>query len=340
MRKVVLTAVGKLEFQQAPIPELRPGWVRIRTLRCGLCGTDVHNYYKETIFGKDAYPFHMGHEVCGIVDETGEGVFDLTRGDKVVVNPIWTCGSCEPCHMGRANHCEHKTTIGLTGPSGNSEYTLVPASAVVKTDPEGDPDLLAFTEPVATVLYGLDKLKLDSTQDVLIVGAGAIGLIFLQILKNAPIKSLTVTDVVAEKLAFAKALGADFVVDSAREEDKGKYDVIIDCTGSARVVEEDFKKVKFGAQVLIFGVCPIDSTITLKPFDIYNNDLSIYASYTLTPNAFRRALHLIQSGRIDVRPLLAGVYPVGQLEECIQAVKAGKVSGKIVIDTTRMDRSI
>lgn len=336
MRKVVLTAVGKLEYQEAPLPALRPGWVRIKVLRCGLCGTDVHNYYKETIFGKDAYPFHMGHEVCGIVDGVGDGVRDLAVGDKVVVNPIWSCGGCKPCRLGQTNHCEHKTTIGLTGPSGNSEYTLAPASAVVKTDPEGEPDLLAFTEPVATVLYGLDKLRINSTHDVLIVGAGAIGLIFLQILKNAQLHSLTVADVVEEKLAFAKTLGADRVVNTAVQPDENKYDVIIDCTGSAKVVEEDFKKVRFGAQVLIFGVCPIDSEITLKPFDIYNNDLSIHASYTLTPSAFQRALDLIQSGRIDVGALLAGVYPVGQLEEWIQAVKAGKVNGKIVIDATRM----
>lgn len=336
MRKVVLAAVGKLEYQEAPIPELRPGWVRVKILRCGLCGTDVHNYYKETIFGKDAYPFNMGHEVCGIVDGAGEGVRDLAVGDMVVVNPIWTCGACKPCHMGQANHCEHKTTIGLMGPSGNSEYTLAPASAVVKTDPEGDPDLLAFTEPVATVLYGLDKLRLNATQDVLIVGAGAIGLIFLQILKNAQLHSLTVADVVEDKLSFAKTLGADRVINSAVQTDERKYDVIIDCTGSAKVVEKDFEKARFGAQILIFGVCPIDSTVTIRPFDIYNNDLSIYASYTLTPSAFQRALHLIQSGRIDVGALLAGVYPVGRLEECIQAVKAGKINGKIVIDTTRM----
>lgn len=336
MRKVVLADVGKLEFLEAPIPELRPGWVRIRLLRCGLCGTDVHNYYKETIFGKDAYPFNMGHEVCGIVDALGEGVKELSPGDQVVVNPIWSCGACKPCHMGQANLCKHRTTIGLMGPSGNSEYTLAPATAVVKTRPDSDPDLLAFTEPVATVLYGLDKLKLNATQDVLIVGAGAIGLIFLQLLKNAQIHSLTVEDVVDSKLAFAKSLGADRVVNEAAEKDGSTYDVIIDCTGSAKVAEEDFRKVNVGGQVMIFGVCPIDSTITLRPFDIYNKDLSIFASYTLTPSAFQRALHLIESGRIDVRSLLAGVYPVGQLEQCIRDVKAGKVNGKIVIDTTRL----
>lgn len=137
-------------------------------------------------------------------------------------------------------------------------------------------------------------------------------------------------------MSFAKTLGADRVINSAVQTDERKYDVIIDCTGSAKVVEKDFEKARFGAQILIFGVCPIGSTVTIRPFDIYNNDLSIYASYTLTPSAFQRALHLIQSGRIDVGALLAGVYPVGRLEECIQAVKAGKINGKIVIDTTRM----
>lgn len=337
MRKVVLAAVGKLEYQEAPLPETRYGWVRVRLLRCGICGTDVHNYYKETIFGKDAYPFHMGHETCGVVDAVGDGVQGLRVGDQVVINPFWTCGACEPCRMGSNNNCEHRTTIGLTGPSGNSEYTLAPAASVIKTDPNVDPTLLAFTEPVATVLYALDKLKLDATKDVLITGAGPIGLIFLQLLKHAQINSLTVSDILEGKLHLAKKLGADRVINTAKEEDRRKYDVIIDCTGIPQVVEQQFRKVKFGAQVMIFGVCPIDSTVTLHPFALYSHDVTICTSYALNSSAFTRALHLIQSGRIDIAPLLAGVYPVGMLEECIHNIKAGKINGKIVIDTTRME---
>ena len=335
MRKVVLTAVGKLEYQEVPIPPVKHGWVRVKLLRCGICGTDVHNYYQETIFGKDAYPFNMGHETCGIVDAIGEGVMHLAVGDQVVINPFWTCGCCEPCLTGHNNNCERRTTIGLMGPSGNSEYTVAPAASVTKTDPNVDPTLLAFTEPVATVLYALDKMKFHAAQDVLIVGAGAIGLIFLQLLKHAQINSLSVADVLDDRLAFAKKLGADRVVNTAKEKDEKKYDVIIDCTGIARVVEQDFQKVKFGAQLMLFGVCAIDSSIRISPFEVYNHDMTIYASYALNAASFHRALHLIQNGRIDVASLLAGVYPVGMLEKCIQDIRAGRVNGKIVIDTTR-----
>lgn len=335
MRKVVLAAVGKLEYQEVPIPPVKHGWVRVKLLRCGICGTDVHNYYKETIFGKDAYPFNMGHETCGIVDELGQGVEGLAVGDQVVINPFWTCGCCEACLTGHNNNCAHRTTIGLMGPSGNSEYTVAPASSVIKTNPQSDPTLLAFTEPVATVVYALDKMKFNALQDVLIVGAGPIGLIFLQLLKNEHINSLTVADVLDEKLTFAKELGAHRTINTAKETDEQKYDVIIDCTGIAKVVEQDFKKVKFGAQLMMFGVCASDAAISVSPFDIYNHDMTIYASYALNSSAFQRALHLIESGRIDVASLLSGVYPVGQLEQCIQDIKTGKVNGKIVIDTTR-----
>ena len=161
MRKVVLADVGKIEYLEVPIPETKPGWVRVRLLRCGLCGSDVHNFYKETIFGKDAYPFNMGHEAVGIVDEPGEGVTDLEKGDLVVINPYWTCGRCEACLTGHNNNCSHLDTIGLHGPSGNSEYTVAPAASVVKCRPDADPTLLAFTEPVGNVLYALDKLHLS-----------------------------------------------------------------------------------------------------------------------------------------------------------------------------------
>ena len=337
MRKVVLAAVGKLEYQEVPLPELRPGWVRVKILRCGLCGTDVHNYYKETIFGKDQYPFNMGHETCGIVDGIGEGVEGLAVGDQVVINPFWTCNSCEPCRMGKNNNCDHLKTIGLVGPSGNSEYTLAPATSVLKTAPGADPDCMAFTEPLGTIVYAMDKVRLSPEQDVLIVGAGAIGMIFFQMLKNALVNSLTVADLSDEKLAFARSLGAEKTVNLAREQSEKRYDVIIDCTGSAKAAENDIHMAKFGGQVMIFGVCPIDSTMTVSPFEIYKKDLSIYASMALNHSAFTRALHLLQSGRVDVKPLIAGVYPVGKLEECIHMVKEGKVNGKIIIDTTRME---
>lgn len=335
MRKVVLADVGKIEYQEVPKPEVHRGWVRVKQLRCGLCGTDVHNYYTETIFGKDRYPFHMGHETCGIVDALGDGVYNLEVGDLVVIDPFWTCNQCEPCRMGNNNNCERLATIGLVGPSGNSEYTMAPASSVLKARCDVDPTLLAFVEPVGTIIYAMDKLKLSPIHDVLIIGAGAIGMLFFQMLRNAAINSLTVADVVDTKLAFARELGAERIINTARDKDDMKYDVIIDCTGNAKVAESDIECAKFGGQILIFGVCPIDSTITIKPFDVYRKDLSIFASYALNHSAFQRALHLIQNGRIDVAPLVSGVYPVGQLEECIHMVKEGKVNGKIVIDTTR-----
>lgn len=335
MRKIVLTDIEKIECLEVPIPEVKPGWVRVKLLRCGICGTDVHTYYEESIFGKDVFPFNIGHETAGVVDAIGAGVLNVEAGDPAVINPFWACGACQSCHMGYPNNCEHKTTIGLTGPSGNSEYTLAPAASVVKVEKDIDPTYLAFTEPAANVIYALDKLRFDATKDVLVVGAGAIGLLFVQLLKNTNIKSLTVADVVDEKLEIAKKLGVESTINPIKENSDRKYDVIIDCTGVAKVAENNLKMVKFGAQVMIFGVCPIDSDMVVKPFDLYSNDVSLYFSFALTAATFRKALNLIENGRLDVAPLVAGVYPVGQLEHCIQRIKKGEVVGKIIIDCTR-----
>ncbi len=335
MRKVVLADVGRIEYLEAPKPAIRPGWVTVKLLRCGLCGTDVHNYYLETIFGKDRYPFHMGHETCGLVDEIGEGVEGFNIGDTVVINPFWTCGVCPECLMGRNNNCRHVNTIGLSGPSGYSEYTMAPAASVLKVTKDIDPNLLAFTEPLGTIIYAMDKIRLSPLHDVLILGAGAIGLMFFQLLRNEHIRSLTVADIVDKKLEFAKKLGAERVINTAREVDDRRYDVLIDCTGVAQEAEKDFTRMKFGGQLLIYGVCPIDSTVTFSPFDMYKRDLSVYATYALNHSAFQRSLTMIESGRIDFSPLVAGIYPVGRLEECIRMVKTGKVNGKIIIDTTQ-----
>ncbi len=335
MRQVILEDVGKIRFLEVPVPEVKPGKVLIRILRCGVCGTDVHNYYLETIFGKDRYPFHIGHEICGIVSAAGEGVASAAPGDVVVMNPFWTCNSCEPCRMGRNNHCEHLDTIGLHGPGGYSEYTLAPASAVIRVGRDAKIDELTFSEPLGTIVYGAEKLRLSPECDVLVIGTGPIGLLFLQFLKAHPLRSVTVSGIDERGLALAEKLGAGRTVNALRERDHALYDVVIDCTGNAGVAQDTVSMMKFGGQILIFGVCPSDDTVTWHPFTLYQKDISVHTTFALTNAAFQKAVHLILSRTVDVRPLIAGIRPVDELESCIRDIHDGRVVGKILIDPQR-----
>ncbi len=336
MRQLILAGPKRVETKEVPVPEVRPGWVLIKTLRCGICGTDAHGYMGETIFGK-VFPFHLGHEVCGNIEKLGSETSHFKVGDLVVINPFFTCESCPACYTNQSNNCESKTTIGLKGPGGFSEYILVPETSTYKAKGDMDVNRLTFTEPLADVIYAMEKLRIDHTMNVLITGVGAIGLMFLQLVIGYKPKSITVSDFSESKLAKAKALGADTIInpstDSEHKDDL--YEVIIDCTGSAACVGASLHKLAFGGQFLNFGVCKIDAAFEVNPFELYKKDAVYISSFALNKSCMQKALDLLSSDRFNTDILIDSVQPLSEFENNIIKMVEGQSSGKIIIDTTK-----
>lgn len=341
MRQTILAAPKKIESREVPLPQIEPDGVLAMTLRTGICGTDVHSYYGETIFGK-VFPFHIGHEVCAIVEEVGSSVKTLKKGDVVVVNPFFTCGGCTACYLGMENNCAHKTTIGLKGFGGFSEYVYVPATSAFKVQSD-DYNAMSLAEPLSTVIYGLDKLRIDPTKTVLINGIGPIGMMFAQLIKSANVSQLVVTDLNQEKLRLARKLGVDLALCPKDTDDNAKlkelteqgFDIIIDCTGSIKSMQSTVDCVDFGGQILLFGICSAESTMGIKPFQLYKKDATIFSSFALDKNSFRKAISLLENGHINTELLIDEVVPFSQLEDSIKKIADGKANGKIIIDTTR-----
>ena len=341
MQQVVLEAPEQIVFRDVPLPKPEPGWVLAKTLRAGICGTDVHSFFGETIFGK-VFPFHIGHEVCAIVEETGPQCAHVKKGDTIVVNPFFSCGACPACYSGQENNCAHKTTIGLKGFGGFSEYVYVPASSAFQVN-SSDYAAMSLTEPLATVLYGFQKLRMDPTKKVLIQGVGAIGLMFVQLVRAANVAYLAVSDLNPAKLAAAKQLGADLTLcptekadaDTLEKLSQEGFDVIIDCTGSIRSMQTTVNRLAFGGQILLFGLCTAEAAMEIKPFRLYQKDASLATSFALNKHTFGQAAALLQSGRIQTEPLIDSIQPLGELEASIRRIAAGKADGKIIIDTTR-----
>lgn len=336
MKQIQLTAPQLIETLETPLPQVEPGWVLARTLRTGICGTDVHSFFGETIFGK-VFPFHIGHEVCAQVEAAGPQCPGLEPGDIIVVNPFFSCGACPDCCMGRENNCSHRTTIGLKGFGGFSEYVYVPAGSAFRVN-STDYDAMCLTEPLATVVYGFDKLRLDPSMRVLIQGAGPIGLMFLQLARSRNVTRLTVCDLNREKLDKALRLGADAALSPLAADEaaqlEGPFDVVIDCTGSIHSMSSAVERIGFGGQILLFGLCPAEQSMEIHPFRLYQKDACLMTSFALNKNSFRRAAALLESGKIDTASLIDSVQPRSQLEACIRRLAQGKASGKIIIDTT------
>lgn len=339
MKQVLLAAPERIEIIEREVPQPAPGEVIAKTLYTGICGTDVHSYFGETIFGK-VFPFHIGHEVCARVTAVGDGVQTVRPGDVIVVNPFFTCGACTPCYMGHENACEHKTTIGLRGFGGFSDYVRVPATSAFPIHSDNYP-AMSLAEPLSTVIYGYDKLRTAPTQRVLIQGVGSIGLMFLQLAVRTGFTQVVVSDFSREKLAIARQLGADLALCPLDEDDRMTldalsqtgFDIVIDCTGSIKSMQTTVDRIAFGGQILLFGLCSAELTMEIKPFRLYQKDASLMTSFALNKHSFRKAIAMLENGQINTDLLIDSIRPRARLEESLLDISKGRSSGKIIIDT-------
>jgi len=317
----------ELEVREAPDPQPGPNEVLIRVAACGICGTDQH------IFDGDffpSYPLIGGHELAGQVVALGPQHVETAfrEGDRVAVDPSIFCGSCFFCQRGQGNHCLNWSAIGVTRDGGFAEYVVAPTANVYAV---GDMafEVAAFIEPISCVVYGLKRLGVPLGANALIYGAGPIGLLMLQLVRNGGASEVAVVDLKEDKLNLARSLGAHEVVladsaadDTLREISPLGFDVVIDCTGVPAVVEHMFTQVRNNGKLLFFGVNPPDARVAISPYDVYQKDLEIYGSFSLR-YTFYDALALLQSGAVDVKPLLSDRFPIEGFPEALALAGSG-----------------
>jgi D-arabinitol dehydrogenase (NADP+) len=320
-------AVHEIDVREAPDPEPGPEDVLIRVHSCGICGTDQH------IFDGDVggpLPLIGGHELAGEVVSVGAEVpDDFPVGGRVAVEPNISCGSCFYCQRGQVNHCLRWSAIGVTRDGGFADYVVAPATNVYRVG-EMDYEVAAFIEPLSCVVYGLKRLEIPLGANVLIYGAGPIGLLMLQLVRHGGASEIAVVDLKQDKLDLAGTLGATITVAAGpsadpalREASPLGFDVVIDCTGVPSVVEHTFTHVRNNGKLLFFGVNPPDARISISPYEVYRRDLQIFGSFALR-FTFQDALALLESGAVDVKPLLSERLPIDRFAEALGLAGSGE----------------
>jgi D-arabinitol dehydrogenase (NADP+) len=320
-------AVHEIDVREAPDPEPGPEDVLIRVHSCGICGTDQH------IFDGDVggpLPLIGGHELAGEVVSVGAEVpDDFPVGGRVAVEPNISCGSCFYCQRGQVNHCLRWSAIGVTRDGGFADYVVAPATNVYRVG-EMDYEVAAFIEPLSCVVYGLKRLEIPLGANVLIYGAGPIGLLMLQLVRHGGASEIAVVDLKQDKLDLAGTLGATTTVAAGpsadpalREVSPLGFDVVIDCTGVPSVVEHTFTHVRNNGKLLFFGVNPPDARISISPYEVYRRDLQIFGSFALR-FTFQDALALLESGAVDVKPLLSERLPIDRFAEALGLAGSGE----------------
>jgi 2-desacetyl-2-hydroxyethyl bacteriochlorophyllide A dehydrogenase len=320
MRAFTITAPNAGEVRDVPAPQPGPGEVLVKPAFVGICGTDYHIYRGSFL---SSYPLINGHELSGVIAAVGPAAGDWHEGDRVTVDPTLTCGQCYRCLRGQANHCEHWGAIGDTTDGGLAEYVKIPARNLYRVEDHETLEDAAFTEPLACVVYGIQRLRIQPGDTALVFGAGPIGSLMAQMLALNGVGDLVVVDTSEEKLAVAGAMGARATAvtgpDLPRRLDdrtSGRgFDLVIDCTGVGDVVQGTFRYAGPNSRILFFGVATPETEIRINPFEVYHRDWEILGSMAIN-GTFGRARDLIASGRVSVRPLLtrvAGLDDVGQI---------------------------
>jgi threonine dehydrogenase-like Zn-dependent dehydrogenase len=318
-----------------PVPKIADDELLVRVAACGVCGTDIHIYEGEVPLAK--FPVIAGHEFSGTVEKVGSAVADISAGDKVVVEPNLFCSRCHYCRTGKKHFCVNWQGIGLTRDGGFAEFARIPRQAAYVM-----PESLSFTkgalfEPVACVLHGIERTKMEPGSSVVVCGAGSIGLLFVHLLKRLGAGQVIVSEPDKTKREIALRLGANLALSPKETQLKeavmdrtGGFgaDIAIDASGLPEVVSSLVDLVQNTGTVLIFGVSPEDARIKVRPFDIYRRELTILGAFT-NPYTNEAALNLLND--IDVDPIVTHQIRIEQLvEDGIKAVHE-KRSGVIKV---------
>ncbi|MCD6470157.1 zinc-dependent alcohol dehydrogenase family protein [Candidatus Bathyarchaeota archaeon] len=324
MKAAVLHDVRDIRVEEVKKPEIAEDEVLIEVKAAGICGTDLHFYKGEW---KVDMPIIPGHEFSGVIAEVGENVDGFKIGEHVVAEPNITCGSCYFCLMSERNFfCENLKAVGVTVNGAFAEYLKIKGRNLYRIPENLSFEEAALIEPLACCIRGLDNVGIKAGESVLIVGAGPIGLLLMQLVRNFGASMIIQTDLEDYRLEKALELGADRVV-NVRKEDPikvikeltGGYgvDVAIEAVGSPKAITQAVEAVRKGGRVNIFGVSPQDAVWQVKPFDLYSKELTITTSYR-SPYTFQRAVKMASSGRLKLKPLISHIFPLEKIAEAFE----------------------
>ena len=327
MQAVVIPEAESLTIERVPDPTCKPDEVVVQVAACGMCGTDLHIYKGEYMAD---YPMIPGHEFGGTIVEVGRDVSYLKVGDRVTADPNVFCGYCDFCRNEQANHCLNWRGVGVTRSGAFAEYIPVPARNCFLVPDSLTDSQAAFIEPVACVAYALRRLRVWPASQVLIFGAGPMGLLLLQALRHSGASQVVVVEKQPARSALAQQLGAAGTISAGPGQTQALhelapygFDIVIDATGVPKVIERAFDYLKPRGQFLQFGVTPTDAAVQINPYKFFKNDWILLGSYA-TCYSFQPAIAWLANGVIDTSPLVSHSVPMADFAATFDQFAQGK----------------
>jgi len=341
MKAAVYYGQQDIRIEEVPAPEIGEDEILVQMKVCGVCGSDLMDWYLES-----RAPLVLGHEPAGVVAKKGRKVEDVDIGDKVFVHHHVACLTCHYCLSGDYTLCEqfHQTNIK---PGGFAEYFRVPFPNL-RLDTLKIPSSLSFEdatliEPVGCCVRALRKCGVRAGNSIAVIGAGATGLIHAALAKIYGASPIIVSDLIDFRLSFAKKFGADVVVNSKREDlnetvknetDGRGVDLAVVTAPSLEAYKAGIAVCRKGGKLCVFAPTTPGKHLEISPKELFFSELQIIPSYSTSHLETRAALRLIESGKIRIEELITHRFKLEETAKAFTTALEGRESLKVVVQNT------
>ena len=329
-KRAVFVAPREIRFDELPIPEPGLHQALVQVKACALCTWEQREYSGEEKF----YPLAGGHEVSGVLVKLGERVYtDAQIGDRVMASTLNRCGYCESCRRGLDNICDNArkplrdVVPDVPGPAGLGEYVLIDDYQLYKASNDVSFEEIALAEPLACVIRSVRKAGVERGDNVVVIGAGVMGMLHLTLLKQLGVRVI-VSELDEKRAAFAKEHGADDIINpleapfgeqvKALTSGRGA-DAIFCAVSVAKAVEQALDGVAKGGSVHVYaGIHPKGTKITIDPAPFHSNEIVLTGTLSQSKEDVLESVRMISNRLIDLKPFISLVLPFEKLEEGLQ----------------------
>jgi threonine 3-dehydrogenase len=325
-------------LSDVPRPTISDGEVLIRVLRTGICGTDLHIYaWDEWARAHVPIPLVVGHEFVGEVVAVGDGVVDVAAGDLVSGEGHVVCGTCRNCRAGRRHRCARTDSVGLTRPGAFAEYLALPEGNVWKHRTDIDLDVAAVFDPFGNAVHTALAFPVLG-EDVVITGAGPIGLMAAAVVRHAGARHVVITDINPYRLDLARKMGVTLAVESGHHSLADAqvrlgmaegFDVGLEMSGREHALRERLANMTHGGRIALLGLPSGQTSLDLST--VVLNSLTLQGIYGREMFETWYAMSVLVSQGLDISPVITHRYPADKFPEAFATARSGQC-GKVVLN--------
>jgi L-iditol 2-dehydrogenase len=331
-----------IRITELPQPEINADELLVKVMACGICGSDVTEWYR-----LPSSPRVLGHEATGIVEEIGKNITKYNIGDRVFVSHHVPCNNCRYCLNGHHTACETLHTTNYF-PGGFSQYIrvqkIIVNSGIYKLPFNMSYADGTFIEPLGCIVRGQRLASIDKDDTVLIIGSGISGILHIQLAKLTGVRKIVAADINPHRLKLAIHFGAHSVINARtgiqrtlRKENNGRLaDRVIICTGARQAVSSAIQCVDRGGRILFFAVPPPTVKVSIPITEFWKNEITVMTSYGAAPSDLKEALRILAQKRINVTDMITHKFSLREISKGFKLVSNPENSLKIIIQPNRV----